>query len=281
MTSILETLVLVLNDDQKALALLRERGVAPEAYAAFVFDDELSRARRIALIGGTVLTLILGGLTFFAALEIMDVADAFWFGVGGAVLGLVIAWGTARNLAGKRWKYLDEPDETSSGFQVLGMVSRMSARTIGRLDEGAWERLKAFHPNLSAARYSRLPTEPKTQKEKDALMRMTPGKKLVAQRLERVQRICAWLILGAVLAFFMEGMFFLFWGWFFVGAWLALEGVLGLVKSQIGVFSETTTLDLYGWPARAFSIFALFLALAIFLVPGFLGMFQALFSSNA
>ena len=271
--NIVQELSSILARDAGALAVLKEHGVVPEAYAAFVFDDELRRSRRVGLAVGFMLTLGLFLLAYFASAE--SVATAFAqlsFGLGGAALGILIAWGTFRRMEGKRWKYLDEPDETSSGFHLLGMVSRLDTKSLKKLDEKTWAWIRLHKFDLNAKRYERLPTEPKTQTERAKLMRMTPRKEALVARLGRVKRWSVYAMLLVILVPFTENLFFLFWLWFFVGVWLALEAVEGVVKRYIGVFSETTTVDLYGWPARVFAWFVLFLALVIFITPGLLGM---------
>ena len=267
----------VLQGDAKALEILRSHEVKPEGYVAFVFDNELRKARHIGAGVGFLLTVGLFLISFFAAAGSVSDARGQWlFGFGGGLLGLIITWGTMRHMAGKRWKYLDQPDETASGFQLLGMVNRLDAKHMARLNEKAWAQLKAYKLDLNAKRYQRLPTEPKTEREKAVVMKMSPTKKRLVECLERIQRWCAWLILGGVLALVSPGLFFVWWAWFFAGLWLTLECFMGIIKRQIGVFSETNVIDLYGWPARAFAWFMLAIALAIFVVPGALGMWEAI-----
>ena len=275
--SILDELIAVLNKDAKALSVLRTHGVSAETYTAYVYDDELRKARRVGLAIGTVLTVGLFFLAWFAAADAVSSRMAqLAFGLGGGGLGLLITWGTLRHMAGKRWKYLDEPDETSSGFNLIGMVNRLDAKHMKGLNQKTWNRLKAFRPDLSAKRYQRLPTEPHAQVERGRLMQMTPRKERIVARLGYLRRWSAYALLLVVLTPFVGDLFFLFWFWFVAGVWLALESVAGIVKRQIGVFSEATTIDLYGWPARAFAGLALFLAIVIFILPGILGMFSAL-----
>ncbi len=275
--NIVQELSFVLSRDAGALAILKEHEVTSETYVAFVFDDELHRSRCIGLAVGFVLTLGLFLLVYFGSAESVSTASGqLSFGLGGAALGFLIAWGTFRRMKGKRWEYLDEPDETSSGFHLLGMVSRLDVKSLKKLDEKAWVRLKTYRPDLKAKRYEQLPTEPKTQAERAKLMRMTPRKEVLIALLWRVKRWSVYAMLLVILVPFMGNLFFLFWLWFFLGIWLGLESIEGIVKRHIGVFSETTTVDLYGWPARAFAWFMLVLALVIFVTPGLFGMSASL-----
>ncbi len=226
---------------------------------------------------GVVLCAGLFFLSFFAAAESVATRAGQWvFGAGGVTLGLLTTWGTVRHLNGKRWKYVDEPDETASGYQLLGIVHRLDAKHLIQLSAVDWERIKRFRPRASSKKSTRLPTEPLSEKARVTLMRMTPKKQRLVERMERWQRWSLYPMPLALLTFFTNGLFFVFWLWFFAGLWLTLEAIIGLIHQRIGVFSETTTLDIYGWPARVFAVLVLIIALLVFLIPGILGMSSAL-----
>ena len=141
----------VLQGDAKALEILRSHEVKPEGYVASVFDDELRKRRHTGVGVGSLLTVGLSLISFFASAD--SVSDAHrqgLVGFGGGLLGLIISRDHAAH-GGKRWKYLDQPDETASGFQLLGMVNRLDAKHMARLNEKAWAQLKAYKLDLNAS----------------------------------------------------------------------------------------------------------------------------------
>ncbi|MBT6253734.1 hypothetical protein HOI83_00660 [Candidatus Uhrbacteria bacterium] len=274
--SIVDDLLVVLRQDSKAISLLKNARIHPDVYVAYVYDSEINKIIKVGYIGGAVIVLILGGLSFISAQDLaMTVADSLLFGLGGGALGALIAFGTLQILKGKRSKYINHPGESSSGFTLIGILNRLSVKSIEKLDDKAILKIREYQPDFSNKRYQRLPTEEKTNEERQKMLKMTPKKKSQVGKLKRIQKFSLWMLPFGLIAFFVEGLLYIWVALFFGGLWFCAEGVIAFIERRIEFHSGWESGELYGWPARASAIVIIVTALMIAIIPSILGIADA------
>ena len=255
------------------MAHLTSQRVSAERFLVYQFDKELHKAEMAGYVITTMLILVIGSLGY-ASGQNTDV-HPMWPGMFGGLLGLLIGWMSLRLLRGQHSRYVHHPDETSSGFLALGMVNKWTVKALKAIPDSEWERMRSHEPDITKKRYMR-PGGRSTDKELSTLMKMTPAKFALVAKLKRVQRVAAWSILLAVISFFTDTDFFFFLGWFLAGVWIVLEMSIGFIERRIGAFTAASEVEILGLPARFTAAVLIPIFSLLFLLPGVLGMLNAL-----
>ncbi len=264
-----------LKQQTAVMAHLKSKRVSPEQFLVYQFDKELHKAEIAGYFVTAVLILVLGGLGYVGAKDAVEVTNPLWWSLAFGLLGLLIGWGSLRLMRGKHSRYLSYPDATSSGFLALGMVNKWTVAVLKNIPEAEWVRIRTYAPNLAKRRYTRAGGGSK-KGEQEKLTKLTPRKLAAIASIERVQRVAAWAILLVVISFFIDSMFFFFWGWFCGGVWIVLEMVRGFIERRVGGFAAASTVEILGWPARVIAVILIPIFTLIFLVPGLFGMLKEL-----
>lgn len=255
------------------MAFLQTQRVSPERFLVYQFDKELHKTEMAGYVITIILVGVLGGFGYGGG---KSAGVNPWFtGLAFGLLGLMIGWGALRITRGKHSRYVNYPDETPSGFLALGMVNKWTVKALKEIPEAEWNRVRSFSPDLSRRRYTRAGGGSR-KGEQEKLTKLTPRKLEIITTIERVQRVAAWAILLAVISFFINSIFFFFWGWFCAGVWIVLEMVKGYIERRVGAFSAASTVEILGWPARIIAILLIPIFTLLFLLPGILGMLKEL-----
>lgn len=267
--TVVEELIHYLEADTKKY--IKKQGVSPEEYLAFVYNYTLREGDAAGYAITVFLTFSFGFIAYNAGQEYGHPwIAALCFGA----LGLLIGGGGLRYMHGKKSKYVDHPDNTSSGFIRMGVMDKTSLEYVKKINAKGWENVKKFSPNLNAKMYRHFVGDPKNKKERQELMKMTPEKEKHVARVAKLERFFWWAVLPGLLFPFFEGMFLLWWAWFSVGMAFFFLSYKGFVERRMGFFAAADTVELYGWPARLSAGLCMFIGVIIFILPGILGMFE-------
>ena len=270
--TVVETLAPLVGTEKGAIALLKKKGVSPEQYALYSYAGVVRRALLVGYVISGAITVGLGALGYAAADPLRNPQEPLWAAIAFGALGLFIGWGAIKIMRGYQNKYVDLPDSQTAPYILLGVLNRYKLAYIKKQSEETWAQVRSFQPDLSRKMYQRIVGEPKSRSDRKSLQKMTPAKKDMVRKINRIGKLSAWLILVGLLYFIGETMFFVWWAWFFSGMWLLMISMAGFVERKLGVFSVTEDVDLYGRPAQVFAAFMIFLALIIFVIPGAFGM---------
>lgn len=265
-------LVSYLEAEPGMVSFLEKKGVDPEAYALFVYTDEVRSSVYAGYVITFVLMLVLGGIGYAGG---GGGNGSIAFGFAGALLGLLIGVLAVRNLKGKQSKYVDYPDiDRPANYLRLGIMNRMSGAYIRKISPAKWEKIKKFSPDLDKKMYKKFVGDSKTAEERTKIMKLTPARENLSGKFGKAERFFWWATLLGVLFPFFDGDFFLWWAWFSIGMALLFMGLKGFTERRFGFF-EINNVDLYGWPAQLSALVCTGLALLIFIFPGILGIFDA------
>lgn len=253
------------------MAFLKTMNVSPESFLVYQFDKELHKTEVAGYAITAILVIVLGGFGFGGGMEAG--VNPWLTGIAFGLLGLVIGWGALRITRGKHSRYVHYSDETPSGFLALGMVNKWTVKALKAIPDAEWNRMRTYAPDLSCRRYTRAGGGAR-KGEQEKLTKLTPRKLSAITTIERIQRMAAWAIFLTLISFFIDSIFFFFWGWFCAGVWIVLEMVKGYIERRVGAFSAASTVEILGWPARFIAILLIPIFTLLFLLPGILGMLK-------
>lgn len=266
--TVVEELAPLVGTEKGAVAYLKKKGVTPEQYALFSYTGVVERTLLVGYVITGILAGGLGWLGYISGDPLRNPQEPVWAMIAFGALGFIIGWGALKMTRGYQNKYVDLPDSGTAAYILIGVLNRYKLSYIKKKDEAYWEKVQSFSPNLNKKMYKRIVGSPKKEHDRNKLQKMTPKKKETVRKINKIGTVFAWLILGGLLFFFGESMFFIYWAWFFAGLWLFMISLAGFVEKKLGAFSVTEDVDVYGWPARALALFMMFLSLSIFILPG-------------
>ncbi|MBT6069359.1 hypothetical protein HOG48_06445 [Candidatus Peregrinibacteria bacterium] len=264
---------------------IESKGISPEHYLLYIYFREIQKGQKVAKVGTLILTLIFGVPVYFLAFveggEVEELSMIFrWFMVLlFAGIGFLIGFLATRQMRGKGSKNIDIPGPGSSGdFVLIGVGYRTSLKYVKKLKDKHWERIRNFEPDLEDSIYQEVAGMPKSEKEKEKLMKMTPEKEAKVKRIAKMERFFWWMILPGLILFpFFEdpiSMTLLMFAWLMIGMALSTLCYKGFVEGNFGAFVAANTVEFYGWPAKAMALFVMGIAILIFVLPGLAGILE-------
>jgi len=215
-------------------------------------------------LGTAILTIVLGGLAFFIAYNDPDPTIPFWlrllFPIMFGGLGLLIGVLAIRHIQGKRSKYVEYADEDSAeNYICLGVLDKTSLKYVKNISDSRWVEIKNY----------KMIDIPKKEKAKS--IKLSAKTQKIVNKIRFIEKLFLLAIIPGLALFpFIDSlsMFFLMWAWFMAGVWLFTNSLRSLIEGKFGIFTAANNVDFYGWPAKFFAGFMMFIALIIFIVPG-------------